>query len=289
MSSRSSKWKQKLAELKGADCEDVEEMLAEFNRRFDACSSWLGSEVEVDYEKVQMFVGKCSSSVKIEYADFISPKYNGEGVDEMTIEWGEFEELIRKVWKAAVMKSQIRDELGVGVDAGTVPDVKKTKQTRKAPAAPKEESKPIAVGFVKIDCVECKKKFSPSSLQIAKHEEQGMSLPEKCPKCKGQVCNLFEADGVCPYGDECKFLHPDELKKEVSADNQSAAAPTTKKHSYSCRYHRLGKCLSGDACLFQHEGDGEVVHSAVEVYDRSRQFADVVKEHKDGSDMYTID
>jgi hypothetical protein len=114
--------KQKLAELKGADYEDIEEMLAEFNRRFDACSSWLGSEVEVDYEKVQMFVGKCSSSVKIEYADFISPKYNGEGVDEMSIEWGEFEELIRKVWKAAVMKSQIRDELGVGVDAGTVPD-----------------------------------------------------------------------------------------------------------------------------------------------------------------------
>lgn len=33
-----------------------------------------------------------------------------------------------------------------------------------------------------------------------------------------------------------------------------------RKHSYSCRYHRVGRCLSGDACQFQHDDKAGIVH-----------------------------
>ena len=32
--------------------------------------------------------------------------------------------------------------------------------------------------------------------------------PKRCAKCRGQVCDLFSSTGDCPYGVDCKFLHP---------------------------------------------------------------------------------
>ena len=275
--------KEELAEVKGVDYDEIEEMLADFNQRFDACNSWLGAEFEVTYEKVQRFVGKCPPSVKFEYAEFVSPSAAGGGVDEMAIEWEDFEQLIRKVWDAAFMKSRIRDELGVSIGEKFVPDVRKT--VRRAPAtADTPVHPPSAAGFVSIVCKTCEKSFVPSTKQVERLEGQGVQLPDECPKCKGQVCDKFRENGACPYGADCKFLHPDE--------NQGSAGEGTevRKHSYSCRFDAVGKCLSGDTCRFKHASDKPgVVHNiseidlsvldapevdplAVEVYDRFRSY-----------------
>ena len=108
---------------------------------------------------------KCPPSVKIEYAEFVSPSAAGGGVDEMAIDWEDFEELIRKVWDAAFTKSRIRDELGVGTDDKSVPDVKKT--VRRAPAAADTPMHPPSTtGFVSIVCKTCEKSFVPSIKQV---------------------------------------------------------------------------------------------------------------------------
>ena len=83
-------------------------------------------------------------------------------------------------------------------------------------------------------------------------------LPDRCPKCKGQVCDTFRDTGACPYGDTCKFLHPEKVAVGVPA-----VKPDVVKHSYSCRFHAVGKCLSGDNCKFQHDAKPGAVFSMI--------------------------
>ena len=249
--------KQELSEVKGIEYDEIEDMLADFNAKFDACNSWLGAEFEVTYEKVQRFVSKCPPSVKIEYAEFVSPSAAGGGVDEMKIDWEDFEELIRKVWDAALIKSRIREELGVGIDKKLVPYVMKA--VRRAPAAADIDTPmhpPSTDGFAPIVCKTCEKSFMPSTRQVERLKEHGIQLSDECPKCKGQVCDKFREDGACPYGDDCKFLHP-------TGDVPTVPTDGLKKHSYSCRFFATGHCMSGDKCRFQH--GPPIVHSISEV------------------------
>jgi hypothetical protein len=88
-------------------------------------------------------------------------------------------------------------------------------------------------------------------------------LPDRCPKCKGQICDAFKENGACPFGDGCKFLHPDEFKKAAG----DTPADTVKKHSYSCRFHAVGKCMSGDKCKFQHNDKAGGVFAIQKVED----------------------
>ena len=111
---------------------------------------------------------------------------------------------------------------------------------------------------IEIECKKCKIPFGPSMKlkQLEKNELQNVPLPDACPKCKGQVCDKFrESGGICPFGDGCKFLHPEEfLKDGKPADDDPAAYDAgPRKHSYSCRYFAVGKCISGDKCMFKHD------------------------------------
>jgi hypothetical protein len=72
-------------------------MLANFNELFDACTSWFGKEIEVDYMKIQRFINSCPDLVKHEYADYISPKYDGKRTDEMTMKWEDFDDIVHIV------------------------------------------------------------------------------------------------------------------------------------------------------------------------------------------------
>ena len=53
----------------GKQMDDAGEMLAAFNRLFDVCTSWLGTAVEGDLQKIQRFLKVCPESVQDEYAD----------------------------------------------------------------------------------------------------------------------------------------------------------------------------------------------------------------------------
>ena len=70
----------------GKNITDPDEMIAQFEELFDICTSWLGSAVEIDHTKMQRFLLKCPSMVQAEYADYISAKYDGEVIDELTFD-----------------------------------------------------------------------------------------------------------------------------------------------------------------------------------------------------------
>ena len=158
----------------------------------------------------------------------------------------------------------IRNELGLSNESLWKHDGKVREQRRAdnldraVPPAPPTQSARGNTNIEGIVCAKCEKTFMPSMNQKQKFVEQHIPLPDKCPKCLGQVFDRFREDGQCPYGDGCKFLHPAVPEvPEVSVDGQ-------KKHSYSCRFFATGHCMSGDQCRFQH-GPPEAVHAISEV------------------------
>ena len=80
-----------------AEYDDIDEMLANFNEVFDACTSCFGKEIEVDYVKIQRFINSCPGLIKHEYVDYISPKYDGKRTDEMTMKWEDFDDIVHIV------------------------------------------------------------------------------------------------------------------------------------------------------------------------------------------------
>ena len=230
--------------------DDADHMLAGFNDLFDVCTSWLGSEIEGDFQKVQRFLSKCPESVQDAYADHISAEHDGERINELTMLWSDFESLIQTVWESSMIKKRVRygfgrSEESVVSNAFTSPPSYAAAADRAPPARAAE---PVVDHYKKIDCSTCAKPFSPSMKQFQRFEEQKIPLPYECPKCKGQICDKFRETGVCAYGDACKFLHPEGEATVVSDLTEDGP----KKHSYSCRFFATGHCMSGDKCKFQH-------------------------------------
>ena len=90
---------------------DAGDMLAGFNNLFDTCTSWLGSPmaIEGDFQKIQRFLKKCPESVQYAYADHISnPKNDGGRINELTMQWAEFEAMIQTVWESSMIKERVR-------------------------------------------------------------------------------------------------------------------------------------------------------------------------------------
>ena len=73
------------------------------------CTSWLGSEVEGDFQfKIQRFLKKFPESVQNEYADHISQSNSGVRIDELTMQWTDFESLIQIGWESSMIKEIVR-------------------------------------------------------------------------------------------------------------------------------------------------------------------------------------
>ena len=248
----------------GDQIADAGVMLAHYNKLFDVCTSWLGSPFEGPYLKIQRFLEKCPSVVQEEYAVFVSPKYEGVRIDVLTMCWSEFEALIQSVWDAALIKSDVRSALGLGCEK-PAPESNPPKRQSYRPdaAAAAETVSPARAGAPIVDkdinCVQCEKSFVPSFRQKENFEMKKVPLPDRCPKCKGQVCDTFRDTGSCPYGLSCKFLHPEKVAGDISA-----VKPEVVKHSYSCRFHAVGRCLSGDNCKFKHDDKPGTVYSMLE-------------------------
>ena len=99
--------------------------------------------------------------------------------------------------------------------------------------------------------------------QYEKFKENGIPLPDACPKCKGQICDLFRENGECNFGENCKFLHPEEYKKKAEKENVTGRFAAFAKQN--CRFANSGKCMKGDKCESSHENanmnkDLEKVH-----------------------------
>jgi hypothetical protein len=148
----------------GSAGKDMSVLLDGFCELFDICSSWLGSEFENDFKKIQRFLSKCPSSIQREYADFISPKCTGERIDELSMEWGDFEVLIGNVWVDVSVKENILSEFDLNnsqVDPGGKGEMQRT-----PPSVSRPQLAIDPVNFRDIDCDTCKKAIAPSSKQV---------------------------------------------------------------------------------------------------------------------------
>ena len=240
-----------LEEFCGKDMEDAGDMLAAYNSLFDVCTSWLGTAIEGEFQKIQRFLKKCPEEVKDEYAEYISPKYNGAVTNELTMQWAEFEVIIQNVWSSWRVKSEIRSSLGRPEVKIVGPRDRQFRQTAAAAPAdtahqPARKVDTSGDNFRGIDCKKCAKSFSPSLRQVEKFEQHSIPLPDECPKCKGQVCDNWKLDGDCSWGENCKFLHPAEFKKAEGAGPERDAVGGI------CRFYSKGKCMAGDRCKFDH-------------------------------------
>jgi len=246
----------KLDAFSGKLSPDADTMLGSFNEQFDVCSSWLGAAIENDYAKIQRFLKKVPESVKAEYATHISAIYDGVRIDELTMEWADFEGIIGTVWESSSLKAAVRAGLGLGRlsdEKNSTPKSAPREFKRPAAAAADAEgadSTPQSRAPSEIDCRVCKVSFVPSRKQAEKFEMQGIQLPDTCPKCKGQVCDAFKETGDCSYGSGCKFLHPAEFEK---VDNPGRSGRFGRLSEQQCRFASNGKCLKGDSCNFSHE------------------------------------
>ena len=249
--------KQKLESFDGSVFEDSNDMVAEYCCLFDACTSWFGSDVENDFDKIQRFLKKCSIEVQMEYAEFISKPQDGVRIDEISMEWDDFESIIHSVWESSSVKLKIHAGFGilVGSNSNDV-DGGGRKQLEMADKAQNARGNETADGLkdVEFDCVKCRLKFVCTIKQQLRCKEENRLLPGWCPKCKGQVCDKWTENGSCPFGEGCKFLHP-ELTEESKKDPEGP-----KKFQYACRFYRMGSCKMGTECRFQHTDEKGVVH-----------------------------
>ena len=179
------------------------------------------------------------------------------------MQWAEFEAMIQTVWESSLIKERVRSGFSeIVVPIYNAYDLPPSYAAAAAASVipPARAAEPVDGRISKIDCDGCTKSFSASMRQIQKFEELRIPLPTRCPKCKGQICDKFKEDGECPYGDDCKFLHP------IGADGEATIIPAdVSKHSYSCRFFATGHCMSGDKCRFQHGPRKEPVHNISEV------------------------
>ena len=103
----------------------------------------------------------------------------------------------------------------------------------------------------------CATDFQFSSSQQMEYKKKGYeNRPKRCPKCRGQVCNLFSTPEGCPYGDNCKFLHqaaaPDSGNDTTAGSPLKAAQPAPRR-KYPCHFFEAGRCDKGDSCPFSHD------------------------------------
>jgi hypothetical protein len=204
----------------------------------------------------------------MEYAEYVSRPHDGVRIEEISMEWDDFESIVHSVWESSSVKLKIRTGFGIltdsAVNGGGRKDIEfngALRDHRNGSGADNAQRDMAAMSF---GCVKCKMKFVCSVKQQMRCKEENRLLPDWCPKCKGQVCDKYTENGSCPFGEDCKFLHP-ELTDESKKDPDGP-----KKYSYSCRFYRSGTCKMGDDCRFQHEG--EVVHCLAEV-DQDRRDA----------------
>ena len=138
-------------------------------------------------------------------------------IDEIRMDWDEFESLIHSVWESSSAKLKIHTgfRILVGNNSNDA-DGGGRKQLEMADKAQNTRGNETIDGLkdVEFDCV----------------------------KCKGHVSDKWTENGSCPFDSGCRILHP-ELTEESKKDLEGP-----KKFQYACRFYRMGSCKMGAEC-----------------------------------------
>eukprot|EP00340_Litonotus_pictus_P006711 CAMPEP_0170528086 /NCGR_PEP_ID=MMETSP0209-20121228/13583_1 /TAXON_ID=665100 ORGANISM="Litonotus pictus, Strain P1" /NCGR_SAMPLE_ID=MMETSP0209 /ASSEMBLY_ACC=CAM_ASM_000301 /LENGTH=255 /DNA_ID=CAMNT_0010819069 /DNA_START=225 /DNA_END=992 /DNA_ORIENTATION=+ len=85
-----------------------------------------------------------------------------------------------------------------------------------------------------------KKAFDPVDKALEK---------EKDPKYKTELCKTFEEQGICPYGNTCRFAHG---KLDFMPENKEIENNCMYKLRDCSSFFNLGYCPYGSRCHFKH-------------------------------------
>ena len=108
-----------------------------------------------------------------------------------------------------------------------------------------------------IQCILCPSTFLFSVGQQEDYVKQGFeNIPKRCANCRGQVCDMFSSTGDCPYGADCKFLHPAADDNSTADSPDKVDQPTRGRKMYPCRFFEAGRCDKGDNFMFSHDKAG---------------------------------
>ena len=94
--------KAQLGEFNGAAFTDHDLFIAEFERLFNVCTSWLKRPVEDDFDQIQRTLLQCPKVVQDAYVNYASDQKNV--IDELNMSWSEFRVELQIVWKSAFDK-----------------------------------------------------------------------------------------------------------------------------------------------------------------------------------------
>ena len=244
--------KQVLEEFVGTSYVDFDLFVAEFERRFNICTSWFKKPIETDFDKIQRVLVQCPQVVKLKYSDHVTDSKNT--IDEFMISWTEFRSLLQLLWKSAFDGVQLQRSLGITHDITQISYSGAAAGNFTAQSPTSMRPPPLSNEQVfqdkNISCIVCETDFLFSSAQQEGYKKKGLEHdPKRCPKCRGQVCDLFTSTGNCPYGSDCKFLHPDSGTDAPATSEEQAYK---RKPKYPCRFFEAGRCMKGADCPFVH-------------------------------------
>ena len=255
--------KAKLGEFDGTAFTDHDLFIAEFERLFNVCTSWLKRPVEDDFDKIQRTLQQCPKVVQDAYVNYASDQKNA--INELDMSWSEFRVELQIVWKSAFDKLLLQETLGLGNSSASLPAVSSyASRTRGSATMQNKLSLPqndnpgsiqkSEFQDMNIQCILCPSTFLFSVGQQEDYVKKGFeNNPKRCAKCRGQVCDLFSSTGGCPYGADCKFLHPASDDNSTADSHDKVDQSTRGRKKYPCRFFEAGRCDKGDNCVFSHD------------------------------------
>jgi hypothetical protein len=233
---------------------DMHLTIAAYEGLFDVCTNWFGKPVETDYDKIQRFISRCPAIVRTEYVILLTDSK----CDEYSMDWESFLPVLGEAWDTAFRKQQLSTELGLGQGQSEQHSSGKVK----VKAAEQDTG---SWSDVMISCSMCDSDFvfTAKNQKEFSLKEPPWDAPKRCSTCRSAAngrsekeCNLFASNGVCPYGDKCKFEHSDSPASPVQTFQGRRLSQLLPGSSNKpcAKLTSTGECSDGDACLYKHPG-----------------------------------
>jgi hypothetical protein len=204
--------------LNGADYTDCVHLFADIGKQFNICSSWKGSALTDDGDRIEHFLSLCPEIVRIAWIDFISQPTNE--INTLHLRYSEFQNHMQSVWASAMSKQHLLKRLNPAIQKPVPVRIQKSSIQ---PAQIQQPSASVTLKDIEITCRGCRQPFTFAVGQQEFHAKMGFnSNPAWCKECKPATaidedksnrlkelpCYDF-GSGKCTRGSACRFKHSD--------------------------------------------------------------------------------